>query len=483
MRSKIILLVFICIALILAACTEMRDVPVIPDHELSGELIVALSYNYDVAHKKSSEPKVITDRTSYLPIHQKILRFTEKHPRVTIKVLDAEWETRYDRGVGHREMSPPNFIIHKPDIIELTPHQVRWMMDGELQELSFYYENYPMENSWPEDYSYLNELTMVDGGKYLLPVTTDPMIVFYSAQTFELLGIDRPEDDWSWDDFLGIARRVNDAGYINGVFWTKAYSESKASVDNIEHFIVAHGGRFISSDQTEFSGYLDSEHTRQAFELYLDVFEPLFETDYRWDSKVSSSIRTHLPTFGMGRASKLFTVLDVIDPYEKDPTNNRGYELLPMPRADDGRAYNTSFVTGLAMTEQSQHKELAWEFMKFIASDDDLMRLVAENTLATEEGRFITRQPEQYDNLIELMRIETLNSMASSMFFVPHFVSSSIYDEAGDFNPDNVRWGLDQEEPLPMQIERIRNGVEEMRDEMIEHGIRVPWWGEYGLSF
>src|SRR5690606_36415351 len=107
-----------------------------------------------------------------------------------------------------------------PDIIELTPHQARWMMEDELEELTFYYENYPLDNRLPEDYSYLNELALIDGAQYLLPVSTNPMIVFYSAPIFKLLGIDPPEEDWLWDDFLNIARRIKDTGHVNGIFWS-----------------------------------------------------------------------------------------------------------------------------------------------------------------------------------------------------------------------------------------------------------------------
>lgn len=485
MRAKIFVILTICIALILVACTGTREIPVIPDQELSGELLVALSYYYDIAHKKSREPKDPTDRTSYLPIHNKILRFMDKYPNVIIKVLDVQWETDYY--LGDRLMTPPKFIDNMPDIIELTPHQVRWMMDNELQELSFYHENYPLENRWSEAYSYLYELAMVEGGHYMLPVTSDPMIVFYSAPTFELLGIAPPEADWTWDDFFSIARHVKDTGYINGVFRTtpSLLLGPHITIDNIEHFIVAHGGRYMSPDQTVFTGYLDSDLTRYAFEMYLDVFDSLFESDDYWHAKILSPPGTLLPTFGMGRASQLFSILDVIEPFETDPTNNRGYELLPMPLTDDGRALNTTLVTGLSITQQSQHKELAWEFMKFIVNDEDdgePMRLVTENTLVTAEGRFFTRRPERYDNLIELMRVETLNSMASSMHFVPHIISSSIYDETENLDHYKRYWGLDKELSLQGQLESIRNALEEMKDEMIEHGIRVPWWGEYGLT-
>jgi multiple sugar transport system substrate-binding protein len=48
----------------------------------------------------------------------------------------------------------------------------------------------------------------VDGKLYLVPVAWNNMMVYYNTKVFKDAGIARPADDWNWDDFLSIAKRL-----------------------------------------------------------------------------------------------------------------------------------------------------------------------------------------------------------------------------------------------------------------------------------
>jgi multiple sugar transport system substrate-binding protein len=57
------------------------------------------------------------------------------------------------------------------------------------------------------DHALLKGFT-VDGKLYLVPVAWNNMMIYYNTKVFKEAGIARPSDDWTWDDFLTIAKRL-----------------------------------------------------------------------------------------------------------------------------------------------------------------------------------------------------------------------------------------------------------------------------------
>ncbi|MBV9673948.1 MAG: sugar ABC transporter substrate-binding protein [Verrucomicrobia bacterium] len=47
-----------------------------------------------------------------------------------------------------------------------------------------------------------------EGKLYLVPVAWNNMMVYYNTKVFNQAGISRPSDDWTWDDFLQVAKRL-----------------------------------------------------------------------------------------------------------------------------------------------------------------------------------------------------------------------------------------------------------------------------------
>jgi multiple sugar transport system substrate-binding protein len=48
----------------------------------------------------------------------------------------------------------------------------------------------------------------VDGKLYLVPEAWNNMMIYYNTKVFKEAGVSRPADDWTWDDFLVLAKRL-----------------------------------------------------------------------------------------------------------------------------------------------------------------------------------------------------------------------------------------------------------------------------------
>lgn len=400
MRAKIFVVVVICIALILAACTEMRDVPVIPDRELSGELIIGI---HRPIHLSDGEEFYIPSDSSSSPFYQKLVQFMDENQGVKIKVVG--------RALGANHITEDYNVT--PDIIVLTHWESRWGMSDQLEELSFYIENLPFIAE-DDNFNALMNKANFPGQFFLIPFMSDPLIVYYAEPIFNELGISLPPEDWTWDDFTSFARQLTQAGQTVGI---------EKSPDNVESIINMLGGSYSSAEMDEFESYINSEQTTEAFLQYFDILDPLFE---HWNSYGTPPSTIDMmqgwPALGIIRSSQSFVLLN---------EEEKGYALAAMPQTFDGERHNNMFFHGLGITKSAQNKELAWELMRYVVGDQPL-HFVVLNTLY--EGSYGNREkPVNYEDLKKRVLEEINQSQLSTIQFhrVPYEVNKDNWAVSG----------------------------------------------------
>jgi multiple sugar transport system substrate-binding protein len=64
----------------------------------------------------------------------------------------------------------------------------------------------------------LNAPFKIDGKTYYIPHSWNNMVIYYNTKMFKDAGIDPPKPDWSWDDFLGIAKKLTTGSGADQVF-------------------------------------------------------------------------------------------------------------------------------------------------------------------------------------------------------------------------------------------------------------------------
>ncbi len=110
-----------------------------------------------------------------------------------------------------------------------------------------------------------------EGGIYGLPWIAQPVVTYYNKALFDAAGLDYPTPDWTWDDFIEMAKAltldtngdgtVDQWGFINNG-WPPPFI-----------FVWQAGGELISPDFT--SAPIDSPEFLEGFEFYLSTaFNP-----------------------------------------------------------------------------------------------------------------------------------------------------------------------------------------------------------------
>ena len=134
-------------------------------------------------------------------------RFKERYPNVTVKNNFTPITTWSDYV---NKLTAQVAGGDAPDVINIAIEGFQLGLDKNLfASLEGYLENDPDGQKLTEDVDPRLLETFEDrGSTYLIPSTWNTMLIYYNTKMFEDAGIERPSDDWTWDDFLAIAEQL-----------------------------------------------------------------------------------------------------------------------------------------------------------------------------------------------------------------------------------------------------------------------------------
>ena len=281
-----------------------------------------------------------------------IARFQKKYPNVQVKnnmtqvVNWGDYINKIQSSIASGD---------SPDIINIATEGVEYGLDKKLFQ--------PLTNYTSQDSSVkalLNDVSPAllqgftkDGQAYLLPNNWNTMLVYYNPELFKQAGINRPADDWTWDDFLAIARKL-----------TTSSGGKKVYGFGLPTYTFAYMPWIYSNDASTASAdlktpTLDSPGTVEAIQ---------FISDLVFKEKVAPNPTGGDPTslFQAGQIAMTAAPANLAATLAKNPSFK--YDVLPMP----GHKSQTNVfgAAGFAMYSGSKNKDLSWELLKELASQD-----------------------------------------------------------------------------------------------------------------
>ena len=334
MMMRTLRLVVLFSLLLLTACQAARPDPAVDEEKsYTGTLRIG-------THVFPPKPKPYVPASNiYKEVwNERALAFMEKYPGVQIEFVSVD----YNRNFGEFLENPEEM----PDIVELTLKEA-WL--AALEHLDSLAGRLEEEGDrWEGEYRNVIKAMEINGEPYLLPVKSDPMIVFYKPDLLAANQVPEPRDRWTIGEFEETVRLLSSRGV--GVWLPD-------TLNAMEPFIRGLGGEYASSD-LRVSGFLDSDATANAFALYAAMLR---------DSRTAGE-------------HAMYVVRSTAAIHDLANTN---YSIAPFPAAADGVRHNVSLMTGLAISKHSKQKELAWEYMKFLLgeSSDEAMEFIATHTL------------------------------------------------------------------------------------------------------
>ena len=314
-------------------------------------------------------------------IEQNILDgFRQRYPRVRIEYESIVANYRERLLTSIIAGSPPDVALLDNGSYGAAPFIAR----GLLVNVSAYLDRIGVDTS--AYYGEVLEIFRRPGGLYAFPKDFNPIVVYLNTELFKAYGIPLPDYDWTWQDFLRIAKRLTRDLDGDGRYDT--YGTQVRRVFYLwQPWVWAAGGDVLSPDGRRATGYLNSPETETAIRFLTDlvtVHQVVPSVDVqRIDSGIERSF------FLTGRIGMVMSGHWWLPRIRRDIDEGRvNVKVAPLPRYEDRDPVTVIYAAGWAVPHNTRHKKLAVELAAHLSSPE-AQRLRAEYGLAIPSLRAV----------------------------------------------------------------------------------------------
>ena len=277
--------------------------------------------------------------------------FEASHPGVTIEYVDVASQ---DYAVKTTTMLAGGDTSDIFMVKEITDN-LKWQEAGYSEPLNAYMEasGYDVSGFAGIEGSYA-----IDGQQYALPFRSDFWVLFYNKDLFDAAGVAYPTNDMTWDEYADLAIKMTDAD--KGVYGTHYHTWLSAVVN----WDVAEGVNTL----------IDGNYDDLAY--YYDLYNKIEEAGACMAYTELKAAGLHYSgAFGNGNIAMMpmgyWYVSTLIANIASGEYNVKNWGITAVPHAE-GVAAGSSFgnLTGVMMNAKSANKDLAWEYMAWLAGEE-----------------------------------------------------------------------------------------------------------------
>jgi multiple sugar transport system substrate-binding protein len=280
-----------------------------------------------------------------------IQAFEKAHPNIKVKVeatAFADYFTRLQTQVSGGAA---------PDIMELNYENfVTYSSRGLLLDLAPYLK---AENGFDPSIYYPRALQAFNYNNMqeALPETFSTSVLYYNKDLFDKAGVAYPTKDWTWTDAMAAAKKLNDpANGVWGIYSPIQFWEfyKKAAQNNC---------KFFSDDKTTVQ--IDSPECNAALDTMTSfIKEKVMPTDAEMGGVANEDM------FKQGKIAMLVSGTWMFTTFKDAPFK---WDIQVEP----GMATHAThfFSDGVAVFAASKHPAEAAEFVKFMTSSEDVVKV------------------------------------------------------------------------------------------------------------
>lgn len=300
-------------------------------------------------------------------------RWNELHPNIHLKIESAPWDSWQSAVQTAALGGELDVILHGATLTALVdPLEDYLAADPEFRD-----KIYTTETRRTMDVNDLSIATVTG-----IPYTLNPQIAYLDKQIFDNYGVEVPDASWTWGDMLVLAEKLTGTDPVTG---KQTYGVQLDAMDNANNSFfnyqmiasafdakVFHYGKTVEDSTVNFV----NDKTEKVFKMVQDLGE-----------YTSSNVKE-----GMNISNQLTEDNDTAIRYSQDSFTHfkeadvagvsDRYVFLPMPVIEEGsHAGNPSSFKGcnnMAICNTSQHKEWAWEFIKFMVTDPECVQWIVD---------------------------------------------------------------------------------------------------------
>ncbi|MBX4205166.1 MAG: extracellular solute-binding protein [Candidatus Doudnabacteria bacterium] len=241
-----------------------------------------------------------------------------------------------------------------------------------------------------------------DDKVYAMPMNVDVLALYWNKDMLGSSGYSAPPKTWqelAAKDMIPKLTKVSKPGsFLRSGIALGTASNINRAVDVLALIMLQNGTQFYSSDFTAAAfDQQPAEATENsdcttlgclALDYYTQFANPARKV-YTWNSKSDNSV----DAFTQGKVAMMFSYY-YMTPQIKDkgPTLNWGVAPVPQVSVDSLNKVNFANYWGEAVSKSSPNADVAWDFLKFITSKDELKKYYSAHKLVASRKDIINEQ-------------------------------------------------------------------------------------------
>jgi multiple sugar transport system substrate-binding protein len=287
-----------------------------------------------------------------------IKEFESTHPNIKVELQSYEPSNYWPK------LSAMAAAGKAPDVFDMSSG---FIDEWAAKDLVYNLQGFVDRDLFEDDYytSVFDAVRYPDkqsGDMFAFPYAWVTTVLYYNKNMFDEAGLEYPNNEWTWDEFLNAAQKLtldenNDGQTDQYGFWFYGrYAQ-------VEPWIYQNNGRILNEEKTEFA--ID-ENAEEALQ---------FLTDLTTKHKVSPRPKDVQGTnqqdiFPMGQAAmwvdgswNIENNRNVVDQFE--------WGMTTIPRGDNWKEDVTyGWPDNISIFNKTEHPEEAWEFIKFMTGKE-----------------------------------------------------------------------------------------------------------------
>jgi ABC-type sugar transport system permease subunit/ABC-type glycerol-3-phosphate transport system substrate-binding protein len=410
-------------------------------------------------------------------IHQTILAFQRDHPGVIVhgERVNAGDEYLQKLLIEQTAGLTPDVIFAADSYAALAGHGI--LMN--LMPLVKADPTVHLSDYYPGD---LHVFTL-DGKLYALPRDIAPEgLIYYNKTLFDKAHIPYPDGSWSWDytphpergnkDFLTVAQKLThiDSNPGQSVF---GYGTGDTSF-TLNNLIYSSGADVVDNIFHPTKVLFNDPRVVKAMQFLQDLSFKYDVAPSAVDLQ-SSGVGASGPhgLFAQGRIAMYCTGIWEVPRFRQEITNF-DWDIAPFPAGPTGLHGVATGWSGYGISASTKHKQLAWEFVKYLSGPNGMSRL-AQAGLAQPAMAKLADSPLWLDNARPKNRVLTVKEVPYVHFSVISPLWPQIASEV--INPkEQLIWN----DTLTAQqaVDEFQPAAQAMLDSLNHppHRPNLNWW-------
>jgi multiple sugar transport system substrate-binding protein len=281
--------------------------------------------------------------------------FMDEHPNINIEIVADPWNDYFTKYQTVFAAGDPAQI---PDVLFIVPTWTpRFAADGALENLEPWIERdgYDLDDYWPD----LMESARYEGEVYGLPRDISIEVLYYNKDIFDEVGVEYPNENWTWDDFLAAAEEltiVEDTGRV------ERYALGMEG-GKYQLWMGQNGAQIIDDVHNPSECLMDTPEAIEAIEF----FAYMMNNNLAMRSASLNQAGGDAAVFANGQVAMIIQNASRVSAFNEAGLN---YDVSVVPIPEGGQRSGTAVGAAWFMTSASQHKDEAWTFLSWLQSTE-----------------------------------------------------------------------------------------------------------------